>query len=77
MNKRAATYLAQHSVKLVINGVPELCLPLDKLQGFLDLLNPGDVPPEYIQRLYEMQATAVKRIEAQVQRQGNNPSENR
>src|SRR5258705_3007143 len=68
MNKRAAAYLAQHSVTRHINGVPEVVLPLEKLQGFLDLLGPNDVPPEYqyIQKLYNAQATWVTAIQEQV-----------
>jgi len=68
MNKRAAAYLAQHSVTRRINGVPEVVLPLNKLQGFLDLLGPNDVPPEYhyIQKLYRAQATWVTAIQEQV-----------
>ena len=31
-------------------------------KSFLDLLLPSDVPPEYVQRLYAMQATAVQTI---------------
>ena len=65
MNKRAAAYLAQHSVTRHINGVPERVLLLDKLQGFLDLLGPTDVPPGYqnITRLYHAQATWVTALQ--------------
>jgi len=62
MNERAAAYLRQHRVMLEINGRSELMLPLDKLQGFLDLLTPFDVPPDKIQALYAYQAEAVQRI---------------
>jgi hypothetical protein len=67
MNKRAAAYLAEHSVTKLIDGIPELMLPLDKLQGFLDLLGPSDVPSyHYVQRLYRAQATAVESIKEQI-----------
>jgi len=65
MNARAAAYLTKHSILIGINGVEELFLPLDKVQGFLDLLTPSDVPPEYLQRLYAAQATMVAIITAQ------------
>jgi len=67
MNKRAAAYLAQHSVTKLIDGIPELVLPLDKLQGFLDLLGPSDVPSyHHVQRLYHAQATAVESIQEHI-----------
>lgn len=66
MNDHAAAYLAKHAVIKLIGGVPECMLPLDKLQGFLDLLGPGDVPPGTLQRLYAMQATAVQTVQAHV-----------
>ena len=64
MKARAAAYVAQHAVMIPVDGVAQLMLPLDKLQGFLDLLLPSDVPPEYVQRLYAMQATAVQTIQS-------------
>ena len=66
MNDRAAAYLAKHGVRVELNGSVELMLPLDKLQGFLDLLGPNDVPPEKLQTLYRWQAQAVSMIQAQV-----------
>jgi hypothetical protein len=67
VNKRATAYLAQHGVIKLINGSPEWMLPLDKLQGFLDLLNSDDiVPGNDIQRLYYAQAQAVRSVQEQV-----------
>ncbi|MFL5801723.1 MAG: hypothetical protein ACJ8CR_08260 [Roseiflexaceae bacterium] len=66
MNDRAAAYLAKHGVMVELNGTVELMLPLDKLQGFLDLLQPSDVPPEKLQTLYRWQAEAMSAIQAQV-----------
>jgi hypothetical protein len=68
MNEHARAYLAQHGVTKIVNGSPERMLPLDKLQGFLDLLGPGDVAPgyEHIQQLYEAQASIVRTIQEQV-----------
>lgn len=69
MNERAAAYLAKHSVIKLVNGAPEMVIPLERLQGFLDLLGPADVPPEKLQKLYALQATAVQSVQAQVARQ--------
>jgi len=65
MNERACAYLLQHAVLLDFDGVPELSLPLDKIQGFLDLIQPSDVPPDKLQTLYAMQAELVKTVRAQ------------
>jgi len=65
MNDRARAYVLQHAVLLEIDGVPELSLPLDKIQGFLDLIQPSDVPPDKLQTLYAMQAELVETIRAQ------------
>jgi hypothetical protein len=67
MNRRAAAYLAEHSVTQLIDGIPELMLPLDKLQGFLDLLGASDIPSyHHLQRLYHAQATAVESIQEHI-----------
>jgi hypothetical protein len=68
MNERAVAYLVRHGVTKVVDGVPEWMLPLDKLQGFLDLLGPDDVAPgyEHIQQLYRAQAGAVRMVEEQI-----------
>ena len=66
MNDRAAAYLAKQGVRVELNESVELMLPLDKLQGFLDLLGPNDVPAEKLQTLYRWQAQAVSTIQAQV-----------
>jgi hypothetical protein len=66
VNKRAEAYLAKYGVFQIINDVPELMIPLERLQGFLDLLGPADVPPENLQKLYAFQATAVQIVQAQL-----------
>lgn len=67
MNTRAAAYLATYSVTRMIAGIPEVVLPLDKLQGFLDLVEPGDVPSyQHVQRLYHAQASPVHTIQQQL-----------
>ncbi len=43
MNERARAYLAKHVELKLIDGVSELTLSLDKLQGFPDLLGPSDL----------------------------------
>lgn len=66
MNPKAIAYLQAHAVWIDLgNGQSEFSLPLDKVQGFLDLLQPGDVPPEKLQRLYHMQATLVREVQRQ------------
>ena len=62
MNDKATAYVLQHGCFLEINGRQELMLPLDRIQGFLDLIKPGDIPPEKVQTLYAMQATLVETI---------------
>lgn len=69
MNTEARAYLAQHGIWVQMDdGTQEFSLPLDKLQGFLDLLHPGDVPPEQVQHLYQMQADLVKHIHQHFER---------
>ena len=62
MNDRALAYLVKHGVLLEIDGVSELVLPLEKVQGFLDLIQPSDVPPDKLQKLYAYQAELVKTV---------------
>jgi hypothetical protein len=74
MNERARAYLAKHAELKLIDGVSELTLSLDKLQGFLDLLGPSDLLAnspqgrfyEKLQRLYTAQATWVHTIQDKV-----------
>jgi hypothetical protein len=65
MNARAEDYLRRHAAMITIDGREELSLPLDKVQGFLDLLSPADVPPEKLQTLYAAQATLVRAVQRQ------------
>jgi hypothetical protein len=73
MNDQATAYLAQHGIWVKANGSEELMVPLEKLQGFLDLLQPGDVPPEMLQKLYQYQAQAVQEIKKQLTQPGADP----
>jgi hypothetical protein len=74
MNERARAYLAKHAELKLIDGVSELTLSLDKLQGFLDLLVPSDLRAdgprgkyhETLQRLYTAQATWVHTIQDKI-----------
>lgn len=70
MNDRAEAYLREHGVVLAIDGHSELVLPLDKIQPFLDLLGPADVPPEKLQDLYRYQTELVAHIQAQTHSAG-------
>ena len=67
MNERARAYLLKQSVLLHSNGVPERVLPLDKVQGFLDLIQPSDVPSDKLQKLYAYQAELLEAIRAHFQ----------
>ena len=67
MNERAVAYMLRYGKLLPLNGHEELMLPLDRVQGFLDLLTPGDVPPENIQKLYRWQAEAVPALRTQLE----------
>ena len=75
MNDRAAAYLTQHGVWVKANESEELMVSLEKLQGFLDLLQPGDVPPEMLQKLYHYQAQAVQEIKKQLIQPGTDSKE--
>ena len=70
MNKKAAAYIARYGVDFAINGRIERMLPLNRLQGFFDLIQPGDVPPDKLQRLYEAQATGVAQIRKELRKAG-------
>lgn len=66
MSVKAVAYLERHGVWLEMDGVHEVVLPLDKLQAFLDLITPLDVPPNRAQVLYLLQAKLVDRLRAQL-----------
>lgn len=67
MNPKAQAYLTRYAtlVKLA-DGREELVLPIDRVQGFLDLLNPGDVPPDKVQRLYLAQDQLITEVRRQL-----------
>ena len=64
MNAKLAAYFARHAVSITLNdGSEELMLPLEKVQGFLDLIQPGDLPPDKLQSFYRMQAELVATVQ--------------
>ena len=68
MNTKVQAYLARYAkVVQLADGCEELMLPLDKVQGFLDLLHPSDVPPDKVQKLYLMQAQLVSEVRRQLE----------
>lgn len=67
VNNQALAYAMKHGKMMCIDEQGEWMLPLEHIQGFLDLLTPGDVPPEKLQLLYAMQAQLVHEITAQTQ----------
>jgi hypothetical protein len=74
VNPKLEAYIARHGAWITLpDGREEFMLPLDKIQGFLDLVQPGDVPPEKLQHLYLMQAQAVEEIKRQLREQGLDP----
>jgi uncharacterized protein YsxB (DUF464 family) len=74
MNPKLLAYLELHGKVLDINGVPELVLSADKMQGFLDLIQPSDVPPDKLQLLYAMQETLVQKLRSLAE--GSEPRKN-
>lgn len=58
MNACAAAYLAAHGKWADRDGVAEWMLPLEQMQAFLDLLQPSDVRPEKLQKLYHWQGNS-------------------
>lgn len=70
INAKAIAYLLEHSKTFAIDGQAERMLSLERIRGFLDLLQPGDVPPEKLQRLYAMQARFVAEARMQLRAVG-------
>jgi hypothetical protein len=71
VNPKLEAYVVRHGRWIALaDGSEEFMLPLDKIQGFLDLVQPGDVPPDKLQHLYKMQAQAVEAIKHQLRERG-------